>query len=879
MKITYDKSQFHIFRLRYEFKQERVEFCRTIREAFGWKNFVFDSASKSWMFSDPYFIELLQSKFNDVELDIKTTTYLENTKKRQEEEQKKKTQIDEIKERTDSNIKIRGLKHELYPYQKLGVEFLEASGGRAIIADQMGCIAGDEVIIYNRRGNAKRLELRELYRKFKGGTSNGGRQSWDLSIETKTRSLTPDGLFELNVIKDIIYKGIQTVYCLEAETEEGKKYKIKATEDHRIATVNGWVELKELKKGDQIIVNGDKLKYCDICKKKTPHSTCKYSINVGKCKKCIYRFIRKNKTSDNGLEKLEHYDKNGYIYCSGLYFHPTVINASQDSRTIFKHVLVYEAFLNDVSVEEWKEMCAKNNIPNGALFIDSSKYVIHHKDQDKKNNTIGNLEMLTKVEHAKEHTNQNIRHLTLNIVPSTAKITSIKKEKETDVYDIQMKGENKNFIASGVVVHNCGKTAQSIAYVKYKGYKRILIVAPASVKFSWEMEVKKWTNLKSVVIDSKTNIADVDPDVQIWIVNYDILKKHYKQLSKIKFDCIIGDEATYIKSLTAIRTKIFRQISRDIPSVILLSGTPLLSAPIELFSLLNIINPTEWNNYYDYARKYCAMKQTRWGIDVSGASNIPELHEKIKRCFIRRLKKDVLKELPPTTHIPIPVQLEKEFQTQYDEASDDLARYLKLYAGKQNKEIAKTMQAEKLAQLNILRFLNSMGKVKVAQEIVESIVEGGEKVLVFSCFKKPLEELKKAFGDSAVIITGDTPTAIRGQIVDQFQNNPKVKIFLGGIKSAGIGITLTAGSSVVFIDNSWNPADMSQSEDRISRPGQKAKQLSCYQLFVKDSIDEDMQELLETKQDIFDKVIDGKGCEDQTQKAMEKAIDRIMKRA
>lgn len=196
------------------------------------------------------------------------------------------------------------------------------------------------------------------------------------------------------------------------------------------------------------------------------------------------------------------------------------------------------------------------------------------------------------------------------------------------LYDYQRVGVEFLFESNGRAIiadeMGVGKTAQALAYVKYMGYKRTLVVCPASVKFAWETEVKKWTNLKSVIIDSKTDITKIDPDVHIWVINYDILKKNYAQLSKIRFDCMIGDEATYIKSTQAIRTKAFRQISRNIPSVILLSGTPLLSRPSELFSLLNIIDQKTWDNWYTYARQYCDMKQTRWGIDFSGASHTNE---------------------------------------------------------------------------------------------------------------------------------------------------------------------------------------------------------------------------------------------------------------
>jgi len=124
-----------------------------------------------------------------------------------------------------------------------------------------------------------------------------------------------------------------------------------------------------------------------------------------------------------------------------------------------------------------------------------------------------------------------------------------------------------------------GKSLQALAYIKHSGHKRTLVVCPASVKFTWEVEIKKWTNLSSVIIDNKTKFSEIDSSINLWIVNYDILRKHFEELSKTRFDAIIGDECTYIKSLSAQRSKAFRAISRNIPSVIFLSGTPLLSRP------------------------------------------------------------------------------------------------------------------------------------------------------------------------------------------------------------------------------------------------------------------------------------------------------------
>lgn len=436
-----------------------------------------------------------------------------------------------------------------------------------------------------------------------------------------------------------------------------------------------------------------------------------------------------------------------------------------------------------------------------------------------------------------------------------------------------VESEGRAIIADGM---GLGKTCQAISFAKHMNFKRVLVVCPASVKFSWKNEVSKWTRFSSIVIDSKTDVKSIDSEINMWIVNYDILKKHYAQLSKIRFDCMIGDEVQMIKTTSAIRTKAFRMISKNISSIVLLSGTPLLSRPSELFSLLNIIDPKSWDNWFQFAKKYCAMHQTRWGLDTSGASNIEELHSRIKRYFIRRDKSQVLKELPEKTFIDVPVQLDKENEKRYTVAAQDLAKYLRKYAGKEKSEIGKAMAAEKLTQLNILRQINAVGKLGTAKELIESVLNSGEKVLVFCSFVEPLEILKEYFGDSAVIITGKTPVEERGGIVDAFQNNKDINIFLGGYKSAGVGITLTAASNFIGLDYPWNPADLQQAIDRLHRPGQKASAVNVYQLAVIDSIDEDMKDTIDHKQGIFDQVIEGKVSVSVGKDAMDSAVKRVL---
>lgn len=470
------------------------------------------------------------------------------------------------------------------------------------------------------------------------------------------------------------------------------------------------------------------------------------------------------------------------------------------------------------------------------------------------------------------------------------KVDHIREKKDTefsvkglkmDMYAYQKVG-TEFLVASGgrAIIADApglGKTIQALAYAKHMGFKRILVVCPASVKFAWESEVKKWTNMKSVVLTSKTNLAKIPSDVEVWIMNYDILRKHLEQLSKIRFDCLIGDECHLVKSPKALRTKAFKSLSRDIHSIVLLSGTPLLSRPSELYSLLNIIDMKNWDNWYDFVRRYCAMHRTPWGMDASGASNIEELHQRIKRYFIRRDKTEVLKELPPKTFISMPIELSGEHAEKYDSAARSLAEYLEKFEDKNDAEIASSLAAEKLTKLNVLRQINAMGKVSTATELIESILEAGEKVLVFCSFIEPLRRLKEHFGDQAVVLTGETPIEDRKGIVETFQNDPKVSVFLGGIKSAGVGITLTAASNVLFLDYSWNPADHQQAQDRVHRPGQVAKSVNIYQLSAIETIDEDLKDMLDHKQDIFEKVIEGKVETKRSEAAMKAAIDRVLK--
>jgi SWI/SNF-related matrix-associated actin-dependent regulator 1 of chromatin subfamily A len=330
-----------------------------------------------------------------------------------------------------------------------------------------------------------------------------------------------------------------------------------------------------------------------------------------------------------------------------------------------------------------------------------------------------------------------------------------------------------------------------------------------------------------------------------------------------------------IKSNTAIRTKAVKAIAKNVPSVLLLSGTPLLSRPIELFNSLQLMDPVTWGNWYDFTRRYCQGHQTRWGWEAKGASNIEELQKKISRYFLRRTKEEVLPHLPKKIFVDYAVDMNDEHRREYKTAQENFAKYLREYKNRKGTEIARMVQAEKLTKINFLRQITTQGKVATAEELIENVVDSGQKVLVFSCFNEPLETLHKKYKDSSVLLTGKTATEDRRDIIAKFQNDPETKIFFGGIVAAGVGITLTAATTAIFLDYSWNPADHSQAIDRMHRPGATSDSVTIYQLYSRNTIDEFMRKILVRKKKIFDALIEG-GRVRKDGSIVDQFIDEIM---
>ncbi len=407
-----------------------------------------------------------------------------------------------------------------------------------------------------------------------------------------------------------------------------------------------------------------------------------------------------------------------------------------------------------------------------------------------------------------------------------------------------------------------GKTLQVLAYLAMHTECRPAIIAcPSSAKYEWEGQIKEHTrNLKCQVLTGQKP-SKIFKD--ILIINYDIISYWEDVLLKIKPKALIMDECHYVKTQKIKRTKTCKKISRVCSVVIPMSGTPIVNRPSEFFPVLNMLFPVLFPSFWKYAFRYCDPKRgfqgRGWNFD--GATKTEELHKRVAPFMIRRMKEEVLKELPLKRRIPIFVDLANK--KEYIEARDDFLLWYKKEYGKERSKKAES--ALGFVRLGQLRQLAAGGKVKSAIKWIDDYLETtGKKLVVFSYHKKIHNHLIAEY--SKIAAQGGKAGKMRRTEVQRFQNDKKCRLFLGTIGADKEAITLTAASAVLFIEMGWTPGEHDQAEDRINRIGQTANSITAYYLLAKDSIDEYVWELIEKKRRIIAQILDGEEASESAQK-------------
>lgn len=402
-----------------------------------------------------------------------------------------------------------------------------------------------------------------------------------------------------------------------------------------------------------------------------------------------------------------------------------------------------------------------------------------------------------------------------------------------------------------------GKTIQALAYLALHPEMRpAVIVCPASLKLNWQREAAAWleTEDRIAVINSGKVTALELPSIVI--INYDILKKWLPELQRIEPQILIADESHAAKNPKSQRSKALKDLAAVVSHKILLTGTPVLNRPKELWNQLQIIDPFTYpdKRFFQWHKRYTNATKNRFGWDFSGASNLDELAASLKTIMIRRTKEQVLPELPAKrrTTVLIPIDNRKE----YNRADNEFLEWMAEQKGAEAAERASNV--EQLAKIEYLRQIAVRGKMKQALAWIENFLESGEKLVVFATHKETIHALEREYGSTAVRIDGSVSSENRQKAVDAFQNDPDVKLFIGNIQAAGVGITLTAASNVAFLELSWTPALHEQAEDRCHRIGQK-NAVNIYYLMAAKTIDASIAAMLESKREVIDQIVEEEG--------------------
>lgn len=449
----------------------------------------------------------------------------------------------------------------------------------------------------------------------------------------------------------------------------------------------------------------------------------------------------------------------------------------------------------------------------------------------------------------------------------------------TQLFPFQREGIQMALARGGRVIladdMGLGKSIQALGVASY--YRRewpLLIISPASMVSSWHEQVQRWLpsvarDQIAVMYDGKTAL-----DRLVNIGSFDLLARHGEAVAARGFRVVIVDESHALKNSDSKRSKALIPVIAQASRALLLSGTPALSRPVELFSQIKAVSPKLFPNYFDFGRRYCAGHKTPWGWDMKGASNTAELQLVLENTImIRRVKSEVLTQLPPKIRQQVFLKISP--------------KDLKVFAGAGSPQLASLDDLGGLEARNELMDLwrkTGEAKAPAMLEYIEDLLEADHKVLVFAHHKSILDHFEDAFLRARrkhIRIDGTTAPALRQDICTRFQADPLTRVALLSVTAANTGLTLTAATTVVFAELYWNPGQMVQAEDRAHRIGQ-CDSVSVHYLLARGTTDDTLWPLLLKKLSTLEAVglgkNDFKGMHNREHDSGQLTLDRCWKR-
>lgn len=396
-----------------------------------------------------------------------------------------------------------------------------------------------------------------------------------------------------------------------------------------------------------------------------------------------------------------------------------------------------------------------------------------------------------------------------------------------------------------------------------------LVVSPTSLTLNWQNEAKKFAQeLKTLVIrgtlsERKRQIEEIDK-YDLVITSYDLLKRDIELYLKkdYQFRYVIADEAQYLKNSNTQNAKSIKKIKADTRYA--LTGTPIENSLAELWSIFDFIMP----GYLFTYKKFKAMYETPIVKDEN-QEVMEKLRMLIEPFILRRNKKEVLTELPDKTITVLNNEMGEEqrniYLTYLAQAKQELAEEIE-NNGYERSQIQILAALTRLRQicchpsLFIEDYQEGSSKLEQCMEVIEDAVNSGHKILLFSGYTSMLEIMKKELKQRGIKyskLTGSTKADERIQLVDEFNENPEIKVFLISLKAGGTGLNLTGADMVIHYDPWWNLSTENQATDRAYRIGQK-NNVQVYKLITKNSIEEKIYELQQKKAELIDNMLSTK---------------------
>ena len=432
-----------------------------------------------------------------------------------------------------------------------------------------------------------------------------------------------------------------------------------------------------------------------------------------------------------------------------------------------------------------------------------------------------------------------------------------------------------------------GKTVEALGFINLTKPGTVLVVAPATLAFNWKLEAEKWLVDPYEIFVPSTG-AEIIPQGEklLVITNYEKLvgrmkngeeyETDFAKSLKRTWDVAIFDECHALKNPQSKRSQAVLGefgLMRRSHRTLFLSGTPIENYPKEIWTLAATICPAKFGDWWAFARRYCGLHKeehdgrTTWV--ANGSSHLSELQQRLRTTFmVRRLKHDVLKELPPKRRQLVVLgenvdwsqhpefrRWKEIYEREYEAA---LARIESAKTNEEYKKAIKSLDAFvgiAFTEMSEFRHKTALAKLPMCLQYLDDLLRSSpDNIVIFAHHKDVLQKLAQHFGEDAVLLYGDTRMEDRGKAVKLFQEGHK-RIFIGGLKAAGSGITLTRANTAVFVEIDWVPATMSQAEDRLCRIGQK-KMVHVIHLVLNSTLDVNMSQKVISKQNTIDKALD-----------------------